>query len=769
MAVTSRPAGRRIAPVVIVGMTSLVILLVLNPWLILDPSTPAGGDMGAHVYGPAYLRDVLLPNGRIAGWSNDWFAGFPLFYFYFPLPSLVIVFLDLFLPYGVAFKLATVAGLIATPPSVYFLTRSLRFSRVVASIAAAGTAAFVFMESYSIYGANIASTLAGEFSYSWSFALGFVYLGLLVRIIEGERELTPKAVIVFALAALSHLLTIIPLLLATAVLFLRKGTFRPVATVWVWAGLLTGFWSLPLLLRLPLSTDMAWNPLSRWEELFPIELWLLLPLAVVGVWWSARRNRFVAPLIALTLIPLIYYPLPNIIPDLFPEIFETGRWKLYNGRLLPYWYFGVVFFASLGVASFVSGWTRRLPERSSMWWVRGVIAVIGTVAAVQVSANDELPTWVTIAVAVLTVVVVAVTFAWSAPISTAHLVAGTTSAVLALGALAGVTFVDGWARWNYSGYEAKDTFEEYQGFMQEVDALPPGRYQWEFNSELNQYGTTMSLMLIPYWVGQGHQSMEGLFFESSLTVPFHFLNQSEMSRSPSQPVPGLDYHPFDFDRGIPHLQLYGVDYYVSFTDEAREKARDDERLTEVSTSGPFVFFDVEGSQLVDVATFQPSILDLVDVGESFGEVALEWYESIDTLDRWMVADGPEDWPVITDPEQVADAEPIDAAGSVSNIEIGDDFLTFDTTAVGVPHLVKISYFPNWQADGAEGPYRAAPSLMVVIPTEEHVELHFGRSAIEFAGMASTVLAAGALVFVSVRRKRLGAHSSREVDSSAETD
>ena len=32
--------------------------------------------MGAHVLGPAYLRDVLLPGGRIIGWSNYWFAGF---------------------------------------------------------------------------------------------------------------------------------------------------------------------------------------------------------------------------------------------------------------------------------------------------------------------------------------------------------------------------------------------------------------------------------------------------------------------------------------------------------------------------------------------------------------------------------------------------------------------------------------------------------------------------------------------------------------------
>ncbi len=751
-------ASRSFVPAVIVGTTSLVILLVLNPWLLLDPSTPSGGDMGAHVYAPAYLRDVLLPSGRIGGWSNDWFAGFPLFYFYFPLPSLVIVLFDVFLPYGVAFKLVTVMGLLATPPAVYFMTRAFRFNRMVSAIAGSSAAVFVFMESFTIYGGNVASTLAGEFSYSWSFALGFVYLGLLVRIVEGERDLISRAVVVFALAALSHILTIIMLVVCSALLFIRKRAAGPVVTTWVWAGLLAGFWAIPLLWRLPLSTDMAWTPLSRWEEIFPIELWILIPFATVGVVWALRRNGNVLPLAGLTLLPLLYYPLPNVLPDLLPSIFEDGRWKFWNGRMLPYWYFGVVYFAALAIGSLVSGWVRRLPEHSPRGVVRIVLAVVGALAVYQTSANDELPGWVAIVVAVVFVTVIAATFAWSGPVKTASVVSSTTAAVLALGALAGVTFVDGWARWNYSGYEGKETFGEYQAFMNSVEGLPDGRYQWEFNSELNRYGTTMSLMLIPFWVGQGHQSMEGLFFESSLTVPFHFLNQAEMSLAPSRPVPGLAYNTFDFERGIPHLQLYGVDYYVSFTEEAQEKAIGDVRLTEIDRSGPFTIFEVGDSDLVDIATFEPSVYDPArGEREAFGDVALEWYDSIGTLDRWFVEDGPADWLRVPDAESVSAAERLDVSGSVSNIEIGDDWLSFDTDAVGIPHLVKISYFPNWVAEGAAGPYRAAPSLMVVVPTQEHVELRFGRSWIEFVGFGATLVALAGLLsirFVPSLRARL---------------
>jgi len=144
-----------ILPIVLVAGASLIIFVVMNPWLIFTATTPTGGDMGAHVFGPAYLRDNLLPEGRILGWSNDWFAGFPAFYFYFPLPSLTIIALDLLVPYGVAFKLVTVLGLLALPPAIYFHTRAMRLNRQIALIAAGAGVVFAFLESFSIYGGNV--------------------------------------------------------------------------------------------------------------------------------------------------------------------------------------------------------------------------------------------------------------------------------------------------------------------------------------------------------------------------------------------------------------------------------------------------------------------------------------------------------------------------------------------------------------------------------------------------------------------------------------
>ena len=91
----------------------------LNPFkpsadLIFDSNTPTGGDMGAHVWGPAYLRDHLLPHWQLSGWSMDWYSGLPVYRFYMVVPALAIILLDVVLPYGVTSPEIT-TSLKATP------------------------------------------------------------------------------------------------------------------------------------------------------------------------------------------------------------------------------------------------------------------------------------------------------------------------------------------------------------------------------------------------------------------------------------------------------------------------------------------------------------------------------------------------------------------------------------------------------------------------------------------------------------------------------
>lgn len=694
--------------VVLVGAPTLLILLIMSGILgvigsgslirfpqILVANTPTGGDMGAHVLLPQVLRDVLLPSGRIFGWSSTWYAGFPALYFYFPIPALITVLLDVFLPYGVAFKLVTVVGLVGLPAATYGFVRLLGFSRPVSGLASLTGSMFVLMESFSIFGANMKSTLAGEFSFSWSFALSLLYLGVVARDTRLGKRFTPLAGILLALTAMTHIVTTMIVVAVSAVLLFKRNGPRTVISSWALGFAISAFWALPLGIRVltGMTSDMGWAPVKNIVgdttpgSPFPGEFIPILVLGVVGMLWTMLRRDDVVVLAWLTLLPLVgYFVLPKI-----------GITMLYNARLLPYWYFGMYVFAGIALGLAVVEIGRRVPLRRSATIGLSLGAGFIVLAASILSIHD----------------------------------------------------VPGWVKWNFEGYEGKADYAEYRTLMETVDTLPPGRIMWEANSEMNKYGTPMALMLFPYW-SEGHPSMEGLFFESSLTTPFHFLNASEVSERPSNPVRGLDYRGFNMERGIAHLAVYNVDYYVSYTEAGAEAARL-AGLAEVGVASPWHIFALPSSDLVDIATIEPAVWA---GGGDFLDPTLDWYDDVENLDHWLVEEGPPEWERVETVEaRLLTVDPYDGAGIVTDVVAEDHRISFTTTAVGVPHLVKVSYFPNWTAEGADGPYRAAPSLMVVVPTSEQVVLEFKNTNAENLGMALTLTAAVGLgVYAYQRRK-----------------
>src|SRR5687767_2226093 len=166
-----RPSPFTLVTAFVVAGASAFVFWQLEPSLLFADTTPAGGDMGAHVRGPAYLRDHLLPDGRLTGWTPDWYARFPWLVFYFPIPSLLIVALDVFLPYGVAFKLVSVLGLVTLPIAAWAFGKLSNLHRPAPACLAVATLPFLFDRSFTIYGGNIPSTLAGEFAFSISLSL----------------------------------------------------------------------------------------------------------------------------------------------------------------------------------------------------------------------------------------------------------------------------------------------------------------------------------------------------------------------------------------------------------------------------------------------------------------------------------------------------------------------------------------------------------------------------------------------------------------------
>ena len=72
--------------VAIVGVM-VVVLTQMHPNLLFLDTTTTGGDTGAHVALPAYLKSHLLTHGQLTGWDPGWYDGFPLYTFYSRCPA----------------------------------------------------------------------------------------------------------------------------------------------------------------------------------------------------------------------------------------------------------------------------------------------------------------------------------------------------------------------------------------------------------------------------------------------------------------------------------------------------------------------------------------------------------------------------------------------------------------------------------------------------------------------------------------------------------
>src|SRR5256886_5563577 len=326
--------------VAIVVACCLFVLFQLQPDLLLRNTTPAGGDTGAHVWWPAYLRDHLLPQGRIAGWAPDWFAGFPAGQFYFPFPALVIVAFDAFLPYNIAFKLVTALGPIALPAAAYAFGRGLRAPRPAPALFAVGATVLLFFKgapgadaaatrvagNQHIMGGNLASHFAGAFSFTLALALALFFLGALAYSLEHRRRMWLPAVL-FAPVVMSHLVVGMFAVVGALVVWLARRPERTLPTAAAIGGvgaLLTAVWTLPLLATLGYTSDMGYEPIREFRlYMFPwypaYVLWIV-PLVVAAVVGGILPPRCLP--VARPAFPSRFWPafrVPADPTDLFPR------------------------------------------------------------------------------------------------------------------------------------------------------------------------------------------------------------------------------------------------------------------------------------------------------------------------------------------------------------------------------------------------------------------------------------------------------------------
>ena len=942
----------------IVASCCVFVFVTLNPQLILQNSTATGGDMGAHVWGPRFLADHLLPEFRVSGWTQDWYAGFPAYVFYMVVPSLLVlwvsvgppiwlspfllagfvygvvrlrrrftepwmrtaiwiaaVFIGVMLvpvPYNIAFKLVTVSGMVTLPIAAYALAKAARVAFPGPPLLALATLPFIYDKGFTILGGNGASTLAGEFAFSISLTLSLLYLAVIFRGVRTGRDRALGATLL-ALTILCHLIPAIFAGIATVLvlLFLRRedrtpwwdadavgrwvaaalvaltlltlvsdadlpviSTLRdlPGASVWfpsqwwfpalasvsalvlltnfeprylqwtrrrswstaviaagvilvalgmviarptwwtvtiamIWlgawcvagidarlgrwiilvapvGGLLTAFWSIPFLGNSTYMNDMGWEKYTAYSDYLlavpsldsggmPYRN-LVFALAGLGIVLSLIHRVRLGWFLALTVVALAW------IFRFFPQ------YRLWNARLLPFYYLALYLLAGLAIALVIRSIAVAVQDLGSRREEPAAIGVVGALVVTLLAGVaflgglKLLPGGEVVADP-------------AKPTSSVYRWPGGGFPVAANFQIA---LVNDWSAWNYAGLEGKDAYPEFSGVMDMMDRVSAengcGRAFWEYETDLNRYGTTMALMLLPYYTDGCVGSMEGLYFESSSTTPFHFLMQSELSAAPSRAQRELPYESFNIDKGVSHLQMLGVKYYMATTAQAIDAARTDARLTLVAEetftyadvagtpqSHTWAVFEVADSDLVVglandpvVATDADDHIDgwvyaedrsapteaqiLANVqGSKTAGPATSWFMDPDQWNVHLATSGPDDWPRATAAGARSNLRS-NPSVEVSEVQMTSDSISFDVDRVGVPVLVKVSYFPNWSVSGAEGPYRVTPNFMVVVPTESRVELSYGYSRYDVLGWGMTLAGLCGLAGLAVldHRRRL---------------
>jgi hypothetical protein len=758
---------------VLVTTTAVMMLIVhLNPLspsrdLVFDRTTPTGGDMGAHVWAPAFLRDHFLTNFQISGWSMDWYAGLPLYRFYMVVPALAIVALDVVLPYGVAFKLVAISGLVTFPLACWAFGRLAAFRHPIPELFAVAALCFLLDESFSIYGGNVLSTMAGEYSFSISLTLAMLGLGFLANGLRTGRYRVWAAVLL-SLSAVSHGIVLIFVAVAATIIclvWMDRRRLVYAVTTGVTVLLLSAWWVGPFLFGHEFMTDMKYGFRpegandSFWDMFFPLTApldFIITALAVIGFVAMILRRHLTGTaigLICLTFVALVY-----LTRDSLPLI-----GLLWNPRLLPFVYLTRYLLMVIGALELITWFVNAVRDRRASTELN---AYEGAVAAGVITLSClTVFGWMyeTLPFDGRATDGQASVYAWGPfrkPVPDGD---GYRSRAVA----------DGWARYNMLGYEGRPKYPEYNELVTTMGDIGTergcGRAVWENNSANGEYGTTMALMLLPHWTDGCIASMEGLFFEASGTTAYHFLTAAAVSQSSSNPVRQLRYVNNNGEVGVQHMRDLGVRYLMVRTDQAKGEARAQEDLELIATSGPWEIYELRGSAVVEALEIQPVVVEARDGDqrERNLEVGTSWFQRRDDWAAMPADDGPPDWqriPVEIDlaarvgepgersrnVDYVVPAVPIEPVAldpvTVSNVEIDQQAIRFEVDQVGVPVLVRVSYFPTWKVSGAQGPYRVAPNFMVVVPTANQVELTYSKTPLDWFFYAVTLFGIGLCVY-----------------------
>ncbi|MFH1542604.1 MAG: 6-pyruvoyl-tetrahydropterin synthase-related protein [bacterium] len=659
-------------------LLALFLVSFFEPKYMLTLTSSGGGDMISHFPTAIFLKNALLHHGKVMFWDMGNYCGFPMFYHYFPLTFVINVLISFIVPMQVAFKLTTVLGTFLLPVCAYLAFRLLKYKFPIPIMAACFSLAFLFLEANSMWGGNIPSTLAGEYSYSLSLSLMILFFGTIFAGISEKNKIIVNAVL-FALMALSHGFTFIfSGVIAVFFLLSKKDfwdNFGYLFKVFGLGGLLISGWFIPFIMNIPYVTSYV----TRWRigslaEVIPPLLIPFFVLAGVALFLNLFDRRTHYFIYVLVMAALLYWLAPSI--------------GMLDIRFVPFIQLFVVLFS----ATFITVFLHEIKSRELLPFI--ILIVVG----LWVSAN--------------------------------------------------VTFIHGWIKWNYEGLEKKATWPLLEQIHNHLRQTPEGRVVYEHSPKHNQFGSERIFENLSHYAGR--DTLEGLYMQSSITSPFSFYIQSEVSKLHSGPFPQYKYANLNLPAALAHLKMFNVTQYIAVTDAAKQQAA---KIPELKLEKEFKDYQIyritnHNGRYVEALANEPVLF----LTENWKRDFFEWFRRPDLLDTHLIYSKTPHWEKLklrADSLNKLPRQPSTVSRPIITESIGDESIEFTTNQVGRPHLIKISYHPNWHVEGADKIYLVSPSFMLVYPTQEHVRLYFGSRWPNYLGRFLSLIGLSILFYSGI--------------------
>ncbi len=650
---------------------------------LISPTITTGGDTASHYYTLHYLVKTLLPQGHISGWTMGNYAGFPILQFYFPLPFLMMKALSLAMPLTIAFKLITLLGTFMLPVSVYLMLRDLDIPFPGPALGAALSLLFLNNPANSMWGGNLLSTLAGEFTYSLSLAMAVLLIGSLYRGVTDNSRIITNAILIF-LVGFSHGY---PLLFVEAVSIFFLFTIEDFSRRFIYlcktyalGFLLLAFWLVPLLAFGKFTTPYhtIWQ-IDSWRQIIPP---IILPAALGAVCFS--------------LFILIFRK------RLAPEAV----------KITTYLWFAMAAAAALYYSGPALGLVDiRFVPCGQLLTIIICAAGAGYLRSYFAKRTDLAP---------LVILLIPLIIFW------ANGYKGS---------------IPSWAEWNYSGFQKKAAWPLFKEINQALAGnFSQPRVAVENSPRHNIFGSSRAFESLPLFAKRA--TLEGLYMQASPSAPFVFYLQALISKNASRPFPQYHYDEMNFNRALPRLALFNVSDLLLRSREAEKAVRQVRGYRLQKTIGPYELWhlpDNTGKYTIPLK-FQP----LVYKGDNIKEAAFRWFTNDRDLDIPVIFPRPgQKIPAhaipITSLKGPLPRHPLNLPPCATSEKIRPQGLDITTTCRERPVLIKISYHPDWQVRGADTIYQVTPAFMMIYPRTGHITMDYKNGNFDYWGEILSLL------------------------------